>query len=1212
MKFTDEQLSFIEDRGHNILVSAAAGSGKTAVIVERVIRLITEDGYSVSELLVVTFTKAAAAEMKDRIRDAISDRLMASDLDERTRTHLSKQMTLIHTADITTIDSFCLNLAREHFNICHIDPSFRVADEGELKLIAEDVMAELLEGRYESGDEEFYRFVDDVSTGRDDSAVSEAIRRVYDFAVARPDPKGYIASMMKEYEAATPEMLDETAFMQELMNIANEKVTLALNILYRALKVCDEAGGPYIYRETIESDIALVESLTGIAGYDSYREALNNISYSTLPRKKDDNIDSDLRELARKLRDRAKNIIKKDLAGVFFEKETDDIIYELRMCLPYVSMLASLTEEYMDRYAAAKRERGVADFSDLEHFALEILGDDETREAVSGRYRELIIDEYQDCNRVQEEIFSAISNGHNYVTVGDVKQSIYSFRDACPELFMDKYERYYSGTDDKSKLITLSKNFRSSRNVTETVNSVFAPIMTKECGGAMYDESQSLHYGGMYKNESSSWRGELLRVECDPDGEEDAVATEARAIAARIHELVGKAHEVSAGMSSTEAESDGTDETNRTSDILGLEDRDSHEIRECGYGDIVILLRSVKNVSDTFAEVFEQEGIPLVFDSQSGYLLSYEIKEIMNLLTIIDNPRQDIPLAGVMMGYFGGFSASEMVHVRSYASGGDLYDSLKVAAGANPVNGQDMISAVKDGLTRENTADKNDNSRNANPTTDKIAVKCRDFLAMLDGYRRQAVYTPIHELIASVISDFSYDHYVRALLDGARREGNLRLLKKRAADYEQTSFHGLFKFLRYIDNMKKYEIDFGEAAGSGHTDAVRIMSIHHSKGLEFPVVFVSTLGRNINKADSRAAMLFDDELGAGVDLVIRERSLKIRTLIKKVIARKKDAAAVSEEMRVLYVAMTRAENKLILTAKSNEGSTVKTDPTEAGTLADLIDIARNSEDGNACYDYIEIPYIKPEETGEDSAGKACESPIRRALEMKESVDRKEVEAILKDIKYVYPYERSLAVPQKVSVSYIKHEAMEEKGVSIASDPRGDRVIPTAGALRGTAVHTAYEHLKLDMVNDKENITRYLDKLVADKKLSQDERGYIKTDDISGFLASDICRRMKEADSRHELYREQPFIISVPAAEVNPDYPDEDRVMVQGIIDVFFIENGKVVVVDYKTDSVHDEQTLIDRYQAQLDYYERALRQLMDARGSEKIIYSVSLCKTIKL
>lgn len=1156
MKYTEEQISFIEERGKNILVSAAAGSGKTAVITERVIRLILE-GADVSKLLIVTFTKAAASEMRDRIREALSEKLLSSELTEGQREHLSKQMTLIFSADITTIDSFCLNLAREHFNVCRVDPSFRVADEGELKLIAEEVMDKLLEEKYESGDEEFYSFVDNVSRGRDDGAVADAIRSVYKFAVSRPDPCGYISSMASEYDISSADELKDKGFMTELMELSHERVRLAISIIEHGLRLCDDPGGPYYYADALEDDRDIAERLLNADSYSLMQDELKGADFMRLPSKRDESVDPEVKERVKGLRNRVKKIISEELKGDLFSKSVDDILYEMKLCLPEVKVLAGLSALYMERYGKERRERGVMDFSDLEHAALMILRDEETRKALQERYTELIIDEYQDCNRIQEEIFSAISNGHNYITVGDVKQSIYSFRDACPGLFMSKFDHYGSAQsegDGSSRLITLSKNFRSGIYVTKTVNSVFSKIMTKKCGGALYDDSQSLHYGELYEHQENFEKCSYISVACDPDKEEDPIETEAMAIAAKIKAL--------------------TDPVNPTI----LENRKDNTLRPVSYGDIVILLRSVKSLADSFSEVFAKEGIPLVFDSSGGYLLSYEIREIMNFLSVIDNPRQDIPLAGVLTGYFGGFSSSEMVYIRKEGEKEDLYESL-IAASEN-------------------------NKREA------LRDKCRAFLNKLEGYRKKSAYTPIQELISLIISEHHYDRFVRAMSDGERREGNIRLLKKRAADYEKTSFHGLFKFLRYIDNMKKYEMDFGEASGTEAVDAVRIMSIHHSKGLEFPVVFVSTLRRGFNTTDTRENMLFDDELGVGTDLVIRDRNLMIKTLIKKVISRKKRLSLISEEMRVLYVAMTRAENLLFLTSIKEDGGSVKTEPAEASCPADFIETAW--EEGSEDTELITLPFSKKEETSGEEASGEGDTPVKKVLELTKFVKEQDVEAVLKELDYVYPYESSLHVPQKVSVSFIKHEAMEEKGVSIASDPRGDRVVPTAGALRGTAVHTAFENLPLGREYDEAAASLYLDSLLAAKRISEEERGYIRTSDIIDFSRADIARRMGEAEARHELFREQPFIISVPAKEIDKSYPEYERIMVQGIIDAFFVEGDRVVVVDYKTDSVKEAGVLIDRYQAQLDYYERALLQLTEARESEKIIYSVSLGVEIRL
>ncbi len=1157
MNYTREQRNFIDDRGNNILVSAAAGSGKTAVIVERVLRLIMDEGYKVSELLVVTFTRAAAAEMRDRIRDALMEKLTSLDITPDQREHLEEQMSLIYTADITTIDSFCLNVVRSFFCITGADPSFRVADEGELKLISEDVMSALLEDRYAEGDKGFMDLVSEFSTGRSDSDIVDVIRQLYAFAISRPDPGQYLENMAAEYEKAAEGKFEDTLFMEELLRLYRNRLDLALGYLKAALRLCTLEGGPEAYEDNISDDMDKIEALRTKTDYDSIRDALHTLEFTRLKTiRKTDPVDPSLRDRAKSYRDKSKEIIGKELRERFFEKQSSDIIFEMEGCLPHVSMLSGLAGEYMERYAAAKEDKGVVDFQDLEHMALRILSDEDTRLGLRDRYKEIIIDEYQDSNRIQEEIFSLIGNGHDYVAVGDIKQSIYSFRDACPRLFADKAKKYGDHEIPDSKLMLLSSNFRSSRAVTDSVNLIFENIMTEGTGGCDYDETQRLNYGGLYSHESDMWQTEYLRISKDDTGQKEDLVREAEVIAERIHELVG---------------------------VCDIEDRKTHEVHKCRYSDIVILYRSLTGVGDAYSEVFGACDIPVIFDSKSGYLLSYEIREILNLLTVMDNPRQDIPLAGTMLGFFGGFNASDMAYIRSYDPQGDLYDSL--------------LKACDD------------------TSMQQLSDRCRKFSEKLDAYRSKSLYTSIHELIGEIITDHGYDHYVRAMEDGERRLNNLRLLKKRALDYESTSFHGLFRFLRYIDNMRKYDVDFGEASGSDASDSVRIMSIHHSKGLEFPVVMVCGLGKMMNFTDTRAKVLTDDDLGAGCDLALRDRSIRIRTLIKAVIAEKKKRALVSEEMRVLYVALSRAENKLIMSGVRPGGDKVKADPSDAVSLMEFVDCALERVPDQTLIEIKEINDAAVDESMADKeAGAAGEavSPINRVMKLMDSVDDKEVAELIEGMDYRYPYESALKVPQKVSVSYIKHEAMEEKGVSIVPDVRDDTGIPSSGALRGSAVHTAFENLDLGMTGDSDHITGFIKLLVDKKKLSEESAAFIRESDIQDFLASDIARRMHEAALGDRLYREQPFVISVKASDIDRGYPDSERVMVQGIIDAFFMEDDKVVVVDYKTDSVSDEQILIDRYQAQLDYYERALKQLLGVAKSEKVIYSVHLSKEIQL
>ncbi len=1166
MNYTKEQQNFIDDRGDNLLVSAAAGSGKTAVIVERVIKLITKDRYKISELLVVTFTKAAAAEMKDRIRDALMERLISPDITEEEREHLEEQMSLLFTADIVTIDSFCRSVTMSHFSVVGADPSFRTADEGELTLISEDVIRELLEDKYSLGNESFIRLVSEFSHGRDDDDLIKVIKKLYSYAVARPDPDEYIRQIAGEYERVSKDGAEQSLLIKEVMKTAMMRLYLAEKYILKALQVADMPAGPAPYSTTLENDLQIIRGLMAETTYSGLRDRLLVVEFTKLKsiRKADPAYDDILKEEAAGYRKSAKSIITDQLSKKMFSRSLEDILYEMEGCLPYIREIADLTLEYKERYSKAKEEKGVVDFNDIEHTALKILKDEDTRENIRNGYKEIIIDEYQDSNRIQEEIFSLISNGHDYVTVGDIKQSIYSFRDACPELFARKSDLYSGGQCENSKLIVLSKNFRSSRQVTEAVNLIFENIMTRECGGCDYDTSQYLNYGGLYSLETDDWKTEFLRIQTDPDGREDPKMTEVCEIADRIEELKGH---------------------------IDIEDRKTHEIRKCEYRDIVILYRSIKDVADIYSEVFARRNIPIVFDSKSGYLLSYEIREILNFLMVIDNPRQDIPLAGTLLGFFGGFTSSEVAVMRSYHTGGDLYDCL-------------IKASEQEVLTTGSTYEEQ-----------RLQVKSSIFIDKLKAYREKSVYTTIHELIHEIVNDHAYDHFIKSMDDGERRLNNLRLLYKRAKDFEATSFHGLFRFIRYIDNMKKYDVDFGGASGSDAIDAVRLMTIHHSKGLEFPVVIAGGTGKEMNAADIRAKMLTDDDLGAAIDLPVPDRSMKIKTLIKDTIASKKKRDLISEEMRVLYVGLTRAENKLIIAGTEGEKHNQKPDSSAANTLKDFIEVALYKAGNNDVIDVRNIDF-KPHDDEEEAKTADIrdleDRPVYRVVKLADEADEAEAENLIGQIDFDYLYKNALKVPQKVSVSFIKHEAMEEKGVPIVSDPRMDSVIPSKGALRGTAVHTAFENLDLSMEPDDAIIKAYIDSLVTAKKLSPESKGYIKPSDIKDFLASDVAERMKAAQKRRELFREQPFVISVKASQIDSDYPDTERIMVQGIIDAFFMEDDKVVVVDYKTDRVSDKKILIDRYQAQLDYYEMALRQLTGARTSEKIIYSVSLSDEMKL
>lgn len=1165
MKYTDEQLKVINAGNRNVLVSAAAGSGKTAVIVERIIRKVIDGGTDIDRLLVVTFTKAAAREMKERIRDALEAAIM----EHPGNTHLEKQLTLVFSAQITTIDSFCLDLIRNNFNICSIDPGFRVADEGELTMLRADTLSALMDRQYEdNGDGSvFYDFLEHFSTKRSDEDVTETIIKLYDFAMSRPDPEGFLKGLAAEYSISDADDLEKKKFVRQTVQTASLEIKDAAVMLEKAVRLCEKPGGPYIYAPMLEEELRQAQNIMSAGSFSAMYAAFGTLQYARLSSKKDDSIDAELRERVKTLRNAAKKRMQ-DVQARFFFTDTDTIIKDMSADRFLVEELSRLSLEFLQSFREAKKKRGIVDFSDLEHLALEILGDAETRARYSSHYDEIIIDEYQDSNRVQEAIFSSVSNGHDYFCVGDVKQSIYSFRDACPELFMDRYKNYGSGKDETSELITLSKNFRSRGRVLDAVNSVFAQIMTSSVGGIDYDDRAALHDGGAYKLKRDDDKAEFIISQEDP--ETDRKETEAQCVASRIKELHG---------------------------IFDVEDRKTGLVHKCTYHDIVILLRAVTGWEDVFMNVLKENGIPVHAESRSGYLLSDEIRSIMNFLNVIDNPLQDIELTGVLSSVFGDFSDDDLALVRAFDMKGSFYSALKKCAAG-------------EGLLSE---------------------KAAGFIRKLSAYREMTAYTPIHELIEVIIRDHGYDHIVRSMPAGEKRLANLHMLLYRAREFEKTSYRGLFHFIRYIENMKKYDIDFGEADTTGENDdAVRIMSIHHSKGLEFPVVFLCGLAKKFNQSDSRSRLMADDELGAGLDHTDPFRRVRYRSLIKNVIAEKQKRAGLGEELRVLYVAMTRAEEKLIMTCTAPAAAEkLVSDVSSAGSMADMIAYAcDNAEDIENCIESrnVSIEGLMADRTVTEAELADSGRAFAEGLKVHTVADDRAEEALIRVFDYKYPHMDSEHVPQKVSVSVLKHEAMEEAGIKIEAvteekkqciprfisgletQPGG----PVIGALRGTAYHTAFENLPFGEIHSLEDVRKLSDMLVVKNKLSARAAGMIDPEDILKFAESPLAARMTAACRDGRLFREQPFVILVNAEQIDSTYPADESVMVQGIIDAFFEENGSYVIMDYKTDRVRDPSELVLRYRAQLDYYAQALRQITGREATEEIIYSVTLGMEIKV
>lgn len=1230
--WTEEQKKVISLRDRDILVSAAAGSGKTAVLVQRILGKIMDPSHPVDidRMLIMTFTRAAAGEMRERIGKALEQALY----EEPENEHLQRQMTLLHTAQITTIDGFCAYVIRNYFHLIGLDPGYRTADEGELKLLKGDVLKNLLEDSYAKDEEAFSGFVECYAPGKTDEGLKELILELYDAAMSNPYPQEWLDACLSNYEVESVKDLKETSWFSMLWIETQEDIRAAKALISQAKKICQEEGGPYLYEEAIDSDLLLVERLERIIeeeDYEAVRSILSAPGFARLPTKRAENVDERKKNQVKALREEEKAILK-ELKEKRFYNSLNGLLEETRCCRAPLGELVALTRDFMERFAEKKREKNLLDFTDMEHFALKILMTKEdgvchmsqAARELSDKYDEVLVDEYQDSNNVQELLTNCVSGWaskrKNTFMVGDVKQSIYRFRLARPELFMEKYRRY-TLTDSKEQRIDLRRNFRSRAEVLESVNFIFRQIMGMDLGGIAYDDAAALYPGAAFPEggDSSFPVTEVLLIEKDSPELEmtsragSAQELEALGIAQRIQSMVGKEKIV---------------------------DKETGEYRPVEYGDIVVLLRTSQGWAEVFSEVFSSQGIPSYTASRTGYFSATEVVTVLNYLRVCDNPLQDIPLAGVLRSPMVGCTSEELAMVRKEFREGRLFDSVRAYVG----DGQLSL------FDRENKEQ-------------QLREKLRHFLEELEIVRSMASYTPVHRLILHVLEATQYGKYARALPDGAQRSANLAMLVEKAMDYEKTSYRGLFNFVRYIEQLQKYEVDFGEVnvAGAG-AGAVQIMTIHKSKGLEFPVVFAAGMGKQFNFRDMNAGLLVHPELGLGADAILPEKRIIASTLGKQMIRRQLKKESLGEELRVLYVALTRAKEKLILTG--TVGDLEK-------TLALLERVREEKEmllplgmrmSGKKFWDYVLpalarhrcmeglfeqygfgngrksklydasaeflIKVVTPDQMVQQEVIRGAQAQMNR--ERLEHWDCEMVydERIRRQIKekfdYQYPYGYLAEIPTKVSVSELKKRSYQgeydkEEALFFESDiiPLVPRFVEEkeeeyVGAARGTAYHGLMEWLDYNSTDTAEDIEKQLEELTAVNKLKEAEASCIQIKDVLAFLDSTVGKRMKQAALSEKLFREQPFVISVPAAELNSDWDGNETVLVQGIIDAYFYEEEELVLVDYKTDHVRpgEESRLVELYHVQLEDYAKALERMTGKRVKEKYIYSFTLGKEI--
>lgn len=1245
-KWTNEQFQAIKTRRCNLLVAAAAGSGKTAVLVERIIKIITdeENPVDIDKLLVVTFTSAAAAEMRERIAAAISKALEKTPNSK----NLQRQLTLLSRANIMTMHSFCLDVIKNYFYTIDLDPSFRIGDETEATLMKNEIIEELFEEYYENDNEEFKDLVEAYSGSKDDEKLKEMILSLYRFSMSGPWPEKWLIEKAEEFNVSNLEELDKSEWVKVLKESLRVELQGFLNMYKKAIDIINSTDGLEPYLDAFSSDYVYLknayESLDG--DLNSVYIALNSISFIKLKTVKKTAVsDENAQNSVKSIRDSVKKKIK-SLIESTFEFTPQEALDGIIGVYPFMKTLANITLEFLKRFEEKKREKNILDFNDLEHLCLKILIDrDEKNNIIASKvaqhfkefFDEVLVDEYQDSNNVQETIIDLVSrrksDNANVFMVGDVKQSIYRFRQAKPELFLDKYHSYSLEEGCKNRKIQLYKNFRSRQEVIEGVNYIFKMVMSNTVGELEYTEEEALNLGANFEEadeETSIVGGEIelhildksgiIKLEDEDSYDEDSegnfkeeeedidgITLEAKIVAQRIKELF----------------------EHKNGKKFKVFDKDTQEYRDVKYKDIVILLRATKNWAEIFLDELGSEGIPVYADTGSGYFESIEIRTIMSLLKIIDNPLQDVPMIATLRSPIVGFTAEELSDLRLLNK--DLYF-------------YEVIKEVYDGTYE---------------VKEELKFKCNKFINDLKNWRERAIYTPIDEFIWYLYMDTAFYGYVGAMPNGKLRQANLKILFQRAKQYESTSFKGLFNFINFINKLRKSSGDMGSAKVLGENeDVVRIMSIHKSKGLEFPVVFTSGMGKQFNLMDLSNSILYHEELGFGPNFVNLDTRNSYSTLAKEAIKKRIRLETLSEEMRILYVAFTRAKEKLIITGATSNLEKSINNWISAASLDEKVILPSEVLKGKSYLDWIAMAMCK-HTCGEKLRGvagatrdlittdfstwniKFWTKDLLTVDKNLETVDKNENDDLLKKVEnivvdkeierrldYNYKFLEGAMLPSNISVSDLKKkeftygdevtdivEVFKEKEALKPKFLKEEKGL--SSAQRGTVIHYVMQRLNYDRVNSISQIKAQIEEMVMDNSLTEQEASVIWVKRIYNFFKSNLGKRVLSAykDGRM-VSRELPFFTELSSIEYNPElnkeiYKDE-KIRLQGIIDCFFEEEDGIVLLDYKTDYVEEEKEdeIIERYRAQLKYYKDALEKITQKKVKESYLYLFNLDKEV--
>lgn len=1199
--WTPQQSLAIQDRGHNLLVAAAAGSGKTAVLVERIIQLVRRDQVDIDRMLIVTFTQAAAGEMRARISSVLLEAMQENGPDQD---YLREQVNLLNRASISTLHAFCMDVVRRYFHIVDISPSFRVGDATETDLLKLEVLEELFEAEYEQGEEDFLRLVEMYAGGRDDAPLRELVLRTYQFIQSQPDPLGWLGEKAEDFNLEL-EQFGQCDWVQSL--IAQLEIVLAgvEEIFDQAVQIAQHPGGPVCYCDALQNDVLLVRKLRASLqlGIFDFYQRLGLIQHQRLAAAKKD-VDPALKQNVQDLRDQGKKVLK-ELATKTLFMSPQEFCHDLRQLYPGMLCLCRLVEKFHQSYREYKTDKGLVDFNDLEHYTLEILADPLTAAEYQGQFDYIFVDEYQDSNLVQETILNRIKRENNLFLVGDVKQSIYRFRLADPTLFLQKYQTYKDPKEIANQRIDLSSNFRSRQTIIDGVNDIFSRIMSRQFGEMDYRPEVFLEYGLDLAQDNgeeldTGWL-ELILVDkagavADDQGEQEEeeeedqaemepgadsedlddepgdVEFEAQAAAARIREMHGQL----------------------------FYDSKNNCLRPLEYRDMVVLMRATRNQAEVYFETLMAAGIPVYADADRGYFETTEMKVFLNLLHLIDNKRQDIPLLSVMRSPIGNFTVEELIEIRAGSSAHTYYEAV-----------EEYLLGGEEPLT----------------------TKLSGFIQRLNNWKEAARFTPMDELIWQLLLETGYLHYASAMPGGMQRQANLRILLERAQQYQTTSMQGLFHFLKFIEKLESGSGDMGMAKVlSENEDVVRIMSIHKSKGLEFPVVIVAGLGRKFNLNDIRAKVMFHKELGIGPRFVDPDLRVTRDTIARIALANRIKAENLAEEMRILYVACTRPRDKLILIGTVGDlTQRVKqwnkgTSPFQLARANGLLDwlgaVVVAHPDGAVLRKYdtsspipatgVESEYhwlvnvIHRSRTGmAQAAAHAMEGFDQHLQDLMEAPDVQLRECLWSRLSWQYPYAKAINIPSKIAVSQVKEMRSAGPGavhstgaVPTDREPRfmavaagrGEAVL--SGAARGVILHTVMQHLDLARVGSAADLDEQINSLVDREVMLAEEAALVDQTIILDFFASPLGQRVLAAQ---KVEREVPFNLLHDAAQVFPDLPpDREQLLLQGVIDLYFQEGEELVLVDYKSDRVtpSNRDALIDGYRVQIELYKNALEKIL--------------------